>query len=100
MYGPHRYSFRDPNNLLDQATEMDPETRLSFYECLERIASHNNPLADPDVTPLRDPRYPGGLTATFEIGIVAFTGPHHHPPVAFIELVDLTWLDGDDDWAN
>jgi len=93
----HRFGFRDPNGILDEAAEMSPNTRTSFFDCLEAIATEPDPEDDPEVMPLRDPRYPGALTRPFDEGIVVYTGPHHVPPLALIELVDALWLDEDEE---
>ena len=93
MSDRRRFGFRDPNGVLDRVAEMPRETRASFLGCLERVAREPDPLADPMVTSLRDPRYQGGFTVPFDDGILVYSGPHRLPPIAFIELIDILWLD-------
>jgi len=87
------FGFQDPNGVLDQMEDMDEVMRASFVEMLERIAANPDPESDPDVLPLREPDYPDTYTATFDRGILAFFGPMYLPPIAYIRLIDVVWLD-------
>jgi hypothetical protein len=96
---PHRYEVIG-EGVLDFVDNFAPDLVYdAFYDLLERLMVGPYPDDDPDlgVLPLQDPTKPNGFTAPFDRGLVAYQVTVDIPA---IRLVDVFWLDEDDEDAT